>query len=113
MRFAFISPKVVFLRGPVGKNIKKEVLIIPDKEFPFKIIDISAKYGANIEYKLERRIGSTKKGYKLFLKNMKKVKGRYSDIIYLKTDSETVPELTIKIYGDIYVKQEKKDGSRK
>jgi len=43
----------------------------------------------------------------LTVENLKKVGGRYSDTIYLKTDSKIKPEIKIRVYGNIFEKHQK------
>lgn len=100
--FAYIIPKRVVLKGASDKKIEKEVVILPRKEYPFRITSIHARYGRYIKYKLrEIRKGSRSTGYRLIVRNVAKIKGRYSDRIYLKTDSKIKPVIEIRVYGDI------------
>jgi len=101
-RFAYITPKWIVLRGSLGKKLKSEVIILPKKKYPFRIVGISAKYGKDISYKIEEiHKGSPSAGYRLIVYNLRKVKGRYLDRIYLKTDSKIKPVIEIGVYGDI------------
>jgi hypothetical protein len=104
--FATIIPKRVVLRGYVGKSLKGVVTIIPKKKYPFMIIVAKAKNGNNIRYRIEKIQQANKKGYLLTVENIQNVQGRYFDTISLKTDSRILPEIIIKIFGDIRNKPE-------
>ena len=75
--------------------------IIPEEKYPFKIVEAVANIGENINYKLEEIKKSKRSEYLLTVKNLKKTKGRYFDVIILKTTSKIRPEIKIKVYGNI------------
>ncbi len=101
-KFVSISPKVVRLTGPVGKEIKLDVKIVPQKKYPFKIIESKAQAGDNIDFKLIEAKKPNEDGYLLTIENKRKIKGRYFDTIFLKTSSEIKPNIKINIYGNIF-----------
>ncbi len=96
-----MTPKIVRLAGSVGQQIKSEVKIIPEERYPFKIIKVSAKKSTNIGLRLKEVRISKREAYLLIVENLKKMGGRYSDTIYLKTDSKIKPEIKIRVYGNI------------
>ncbi len=103
-KIATIRPRIVSLFGPVGKPIKASVKIVPEKKYPFKILEAKAENGENISYKLEEVKKTEKSEYKLTVENKKKEKGRYSDNIILKTDNTIQPEIKIRVSGNIFNK---------
>ena len=104
-KFVTIIPKNVILRGFVGDQLKTTVKIIPEEKYPFKIIESKAINGKNIRFKLEEHKLSKEMEYVLTVENLKKDKGRYSDNISLKTDSEIRPLIRISVNGSIRDRQ--------
>ena len=97
-KFATIEPKRVSLFGEPGEDLKKSVRIIPEKRFPFSIIDIQKPDTSNFEVKMEKTDQTTDE-YTLFVQNTKKDKGYYNEKIQLITDSKVKPKLTIHVDG--------------
>ena len=98
-KFVTIRPQHANMRGIVGDAIKGSVTIIPEKKYPFKIINLRAKDGKNIRYQLEETKISDSRAYKLNIENLKTDAGRYYDSIILETDSKFRPQLNVKVYG--------------
>jgi len=92
------QPDRVHLWGTAGSEIKEKVKITPEKGYEFKILDIVAANGKEIEFKIEE---NKNKSYTLTIINKKKDKGTYSDILFLKTDSKLKPAIRINIFGNI------------
>jgi hypothetical protein len=99
--FVTIRPKHANMRGMVGDPIKGSVTIIPEKKYPFKIINLRAKDGRNIKYQLEETTVSDTTAYKLNIENLKTDAGRYYDAIILETDSKIRPKLSVRVYGNL------------
>ncbi len=71
------------------------------KKYPFKIVNAKAKIGENIKYMLQE-IGQDKKRlYLLAIENLKKEKGSYSDTIILETTGARLPDIQIRVLGNI------------
>jgi hypothetical protein len=87
------------MRGFVGDPIKGSVAIIPEKKYPFKILNVHAKNGKYIKYQLEETKKSDTTAYTLNIENLKTDAGRYYDAIILETDSKIRPQLNVKVYG--------------
>jgi len=98
---ATITPHIVKLSGPAGEPLKALVKIVPVKTHSFEILEVEAKNGENICYKLDK--GKTEEGleYLLTVENLKRERGRYSDTVTLKTDNKIWPELKIEVSGVI------------
>ena len=92
--FVTIRPKHANMRGIVGDPIKGTVTIIPEKKYPFRIINLRAKDGKNIKYQLEETTVSDTTAYKLNIENLKTEPGRYYDAIILETDSKIRPQFS-------------------
>ncbi len=93
-----IIPGKVSLWGKVGENIEEKVKIIKQKNINFNIKKIIKANGNNIEYKLEQKNPDS---FTLIVKNIKKTKGTYYDVIFLKTDNAKVGTIRINVYGNI------------
>lgn len=98
-KFATISPEHVSLRGFAGDSIKGMVTIIPDKKYPFKILDARAQNGKNIHIELAEVKKSESQAYELTVENIRQAAGRYYDTIIMKTDSDVRPEISVRVYG--------------
>jgi hypothetical protein len=100
-KFVTIRPQNVNMRGFVGDPIKGTVTIIPEKKYPFKILNLLAKDGKHIKYQLEETKESDTTAYKLNIENLKTDAGRYYDAIILETDSKIRPQINVRVYGYI------------
>lgn len=98
-KFVTIQPQHANMRGMVGDPIKGTVTIIPEKKYPFKIINLRAKDGKFIKYELKETKKSDTTAYMLNIENLKKDPGRYYDSIILETDSKIRPQLSVRVYG--------------
>jgi hypothetical protein len=98
-KFVTIRPQHANMRGFVGDTIKGSVTIIPEKKYPFKILNVRAKDGKYIKYQLEETKESDITAYTLNVENLKTDAGRYYDSIILETDSKIRPKLDVKVYG--------------
>jgi len=105
--FATIRPLHISLRGLAGDSITGTVSIIPEKKYPFKILDAKAQSGKNISIQLDETKNSNGAAYELKVENTSQKGGRYYDTIILKTDSEVRPELNVKVYG--YLRERKSE----
>ncbi|MGD2270288.1 MAG: hypothetical protein PVI06_07815 [Desulfobacterales bacterium] len=108
-KFATIAPPVARLYGLAGTPIKTNIQILPKEKYPFRIVEAKAKDGQNIRFRLQEQNSSQTVKYLLTIENKKKEKGRYYDVVYLKTDSKLVPQLRITVYGNINVAKVKSD----
>jgi len=101
-KFVTITPSNrVSLNGTAGQKITSAVTIIPEPNYPFKIIESSAVKGKDIAFKLEEVKKENRSEYVVTVENMKKESGRYFDTVMLKTDSKVQQEIKINVYGNI------------
>lgn len=100
-KFVDISPKYVRLIGIAGQEISTLISVIPAKKYSFKISDVNAMNGGDIQFTLSEKIFPEGPGYEILLKNRKTDPGRYQDVLSLKTDSKIQPVIKISIYGNI------------
>jgi len=96
-----IEPDKVILTGNAGEKIEMEIFITHDKRHPLKVISAESKKG-NVSVKLEEIEGSEQRKYKVKVTSLRKEKGKYSDYINLKTDSNIYPEKQIRVKGEIH-----------
>ncbi|MCP4372647.1 MAG: hypothetical protein GY797_31745 [Deltaproteobacteria bacterium] len=85
----------------MGEKINRTITITADEKYPFKIIDDRAKVGKDISYKLKEVKKSDGKKYLLYVENIKKQAGQYHDIISLKTSKRSLPEIIVRVHGNI------------
>jgi hypothetical protein len=107
-KFVTISPGIVLLTGTVGKEIKVMVRIIPEDKYPFEIVGTSLIRGKYVGCELKEVDASEGGGYSLSVLNLRNKRGRYSDLITLKTTSKIRPEIKIKVYGNIFSNEPRK-----
>jgi hypothetical protein len=98
-KFVTINPRHVNLRGTAGDAIKTKVTLIPEKKYPFKILNVRARNGKYIKFQLEEVQLSDNTGYEIRVENLKKDAGRFYDTIILDTDSKIRPHLDVRVYG--------------
>ena len=101
-QFVSISPNRVRMTGQAGNEIRSKVSIVPQPEYPFKILEVKTERPDNIRVEMETVQKSNGTEYLLTVVNLKQAKTRYSDNIILKTDSPVKPELKISVYGTIF-----------
>jgi hypothetical protein len=100
-KFFLLSPSHVRLEGLVGKQIKRILTITPEEKYPFKIVKASVKTGKYIRFNLKEVKKSKKAVYLLSVENLRKEKGRYYDMIFLKTDNRLLPDIRVRVLGNI------------
>ena len=100
-RVVTVVPHLVRLRGPAGTEVRQTVSIVPEKDYPFKILNTSARDGRNIRYRLREDQNGSRVTYLLTVENRKTEQGRYYDRIELTTDSEYKPRIHINVHGRI------------
>lgn len=100
-RFAHFTSRTIVLRGQAGDKIVSELVINQRPEYPFKVLNITARNGRDIKYQLERMVGTKPAVYTLTVENKRSTPGRYFDTIYLQTDSSLHPKIGINVTGII------------
>jgi len=100
-KFVTIQPKHINLRGYTGDTLEASVSLIPEKKYPFKILNARAKDGKNIKFELDEVELSANGAYELKVENLKQDTGRYFDTIFLETDSKIRPQLSVRVYGNL------------
>ena len=99
--FATVRPERVTFRGSIGQQLVSRVQIIPRPDYPFKIMDMRARYGWYIRFNLEEKEDRGRSSYQLTVENTLNEKGRYADTIYLLTDSPIRSRIPIHVIGFI------------
>ena len=95
--FVTIVPRMVRFSGNANTEHKAVVRIIPEKKYPFDIIEVKAVKGQHLRYHIEDRREQAEKAYMLHIENRKNDAGSYYDVVVLKTDSAIQPELKINV----------------
>ena len=99
--FAHFTSRNMVLRGKAGEKIVAELVITQRPEYQFKVLNITARSGRDIQYQLEKMIGTQPAVYTLTVENKQSSPGRYFDTIYLQTDSSIHPKIGIHVTGII------------
>lgn len=96
-QFVQIQPNRLTLIGPAGTLVKEQTTITPLPKYPFRILSYRTQRDGNIRAKLE----SDPSGafHTLRVENIVMEKGRFVDVVLLKTDSTIKPEIRIPVYG--------------
>ncbi len=102
-KFAIITPNRIRLIGYPGEKLQNIVTIKPAGGYKFSIIGKKLLSGKYINVSLKQP-DPAKKLWKLTIINTKKTPGRYFDIITLKTNSKIKPDLTIRVFGYLFEK---------
>jgi hypothetical protein len=95
-----IDPEKVILEGEAGKEIETKISLKPDPRHPFRVISVEAKKG-NVACTIQEVKGSNPASYMIIVKNLRKEKGEYKDIIYLKTDSDIRSGISVRVSVNI------------
>jgi hypothetical protein len=100
-KFATVRPERAFLNGPLNKKLSVTLEIIPEEKYPFTVLETSALNGGNITFKLEKNPAAKSSQYFLTVKSTAKAKGKYFDLIIVKTDNKIHPEIRIPVLVNI------------
>ena len=106
--FADIHPERIILRGNSGQSMRQELVVKPRANYPFKITEVNAKNGVNIQYELKEQETPEGKSYIVTVENTKTSPGKYYDTLLLSTDSQLKPKIPIHVYGTIAKGQKEK-----
>jgi len=101
-RFATVTPSSVQFSGLVGAEMAAVVRIIPEPQYPFTVLSITPQKGDSIRCSFQQVTESGRPVYLVHVENLKTDKGRYYDVVLVKTDSRIRPEIKISIYGNLY-----------
>jgi hypothetical protein len=100
-KFADISEFTIMLNGSLHETIEGSSVIIPTKEYPFKITGVKAKKGQDIVYGYKGIKKDGGKAYLITAKNIRKEPGVIRDTIYVQTDNPARPEFIIRVQGKV------------
>ena len=100
-RVVTVSPPNVRFFGAAGTQLQQTVSIVPEENYPFKILKTAARDGRNIRYHLQEKQNDNRVSYLLTVENRKAEQGRYYDRIELTTDSQYKPRIHINVHGRI------------
>lgn len=100
-KFADISEYTIMLDGSWRGVIEGSSVVIPAKEYPFKITGVKAKKGQDIVYGYSQIKKDGKKAYLITAKNKRVEAGAIRDTIYVQTDNPARPEFIIRVQGKV------------
>lgn len=100
-KFVDIKPKYIRLTGIAGQSISTLVSVIPEQKYSFRITEVNAMKGSDIQFALSEKTFPEGDGYEILVENRKTEPGRYHDVLSLKTDSDIQPVIKVSIYGNI------------
>ena len=103
--FAHLTSRDLMLKGKIGEKIVAEMMLKQRREYPFKVLNVTARSGKDIAYQLEEMIGTKPGVYSLKVTNKRKSRGRYFDTIYIHTDNSLHPQININVTGVILAPQ--------
>jgi hypothetical protein len=106
-RFVTVVPNSVQFSGPVDTQLTTIVRILPEPQFPFKVLSIAPQKGDHIRCDLQQVTESGRPVYLVTVENLKADKGRYHDVVLVKTDSRIRPEIKISVFGNLYERSPK------
>lgn len=109
-----VSPNRVRIVGNVGDKASQEVHITPQNGHLFTIKEIKANRGDNIRLDL-KPLGKEppEKGYLLTVISTRKEKGRFGDLIIVKTNLSGKSTINIPVSGQIFDKPMPAAGGQK
>jgi len=99
--FADIHPERIILRGNSGQPMRQELVVTPRAGYPFKVTEVNAKNGVNIQYAMREQETPQGKSYIVTVENTKTSPGKYYDTLLLSTDSAVKPKIPVHVYGTI------------
>jgi len=100
-KFADISEHTIMLSGSLRTSIEGSSVIIPTREYPFRITGVKAKKGQDITFGYKETMRDGKKGYLVWAKNIRKNPGVIRDTIYVQTDNPARPEFIVRVLGKV------------
>jgi hypothetical protein len=107
VRFVTVVPHSVQFSGPVGTPMTAVVRILPEPQYPFTVLSIAPQKGDHIRCGLRQVTESGRPVYLVNVENLKADKGRYHDVVLVKTDSRIRPEIKISVFGNLYERSPK------
>jgi hypothetical protein len=96
-----LTPKRVRLTGVLGTGIKQTVTLETQEKYPLKLMEVRAKNGDNIHFKLAEENEGAVTRYKLTIESVRNTAGHFVDTLFLKTDNPVQPEIQIPVFGNI------------
>lgn len=96
-----LTPPIVRLEGPAGKVMKKTVIIRPEPDYAFDIIEAKAKKGQYLRFQLNKKFDGNHGYYQLEVEVQKETLGLYFDKILLTTNSPHKPSIPVAVFAKI------------
>lgn len=96
-----IEPKKAVLEGVAGENVETVLTITSDPRHLFKILSVTSKKD-KVSCRLEEIENTESSCYRLTLTSLSREKGNFRDYVYMETDSDIRPGITITVKGEIH-----------
>lgn len=98
VNFATIRPTIVRLEGQAGTPLTAEVVIQPNKDYPFTILGMQNKTD-DVRGELIEQCNSGSNRCVIRVEIVKSTSGRHVDTIIVQTDNATRPNFSIPVVG--------------
>lgn len=103
VKFVEIRPTQVRLEGQAGVPLSVDVEILPNKDYPFTILEVRSQKNDVVRSELvEQCTAGNDSRCLLRVKNLKTSSGRYAESITVRTDNIARPSFNIPVVGTIY-----------
>ena len=96
-----LSKRSISLKGTAGDDIIDIIMIVPEGEYQFKILDAKMESGRYVGLTWNTYQTQNKTAYRIQVRNLKEEAGRYVDTIQLRTDSDIQPQIRVRVNGNI------------
>lgn len=96
-QIAEIQPNQVLMEGLQGEQLSAEVVITPNKKYPFSIKGLETQEGRGIKCELTERCAAGATRCVIKVENTRSEKGRFNDTIIVQTDNAVKPEIPIRV----------------
>lgn len=95
-----IEPRMVRLTGKTTEEIKEVINVVPMEKYPFSIKELVVQNKKTIEATF-RPMPDEEGGWQIEVVNKQNHAGRYFNMITLKTDSDSQPQMKINVFGNV------------
>jgi hypothetical protein len=102
VKFVEVRPAQVRLEGQTGTPLAVDVEILPNKDYPFTILEVRTQNTNAVRSELvEQCTAGNNSRCLIRVENLKTTSGRYADTITVRTDNAAKPSFSIPVVGII------------
>lgn len=103
VKFVEVRPAQVRLEGQAGAPLSIDVEILPNKDYPFTILEVRAQRNDVVRSQLvEQCTAGNDSRCVIRVENLKTTSGRYADTLIVRTDNVAKPNFNIPVVGIIH-----------